>query len=205
MRARHGARDHGGPRAAGGLHVRLHRDRRGGLRGRADLRPGAHAARARPRDPRDRGHGARPHLPLLRYFRTIRTWTSGALTAAQVAALTGEDAPELIAGPAYLYFFTDLGVSPEQIPKACLGVAAVFGIPWIVEPLAYFPVLGSSAMYPAFMIGNISSKLLPAAPALKFYGVAITVALTMVVAWLLRPRTAAPAPDDDDAQPELHY
>lgn len=35
--------------------------------------------------------------PLLRYFRTIRKWTSGALTAAQVAALTGEDAPELIA------------------------------------------------------------------------------------------------------------
>ena len=55
------------------------------------------------------------------------------------------------------------------------------------------------------MNGNMSSKLLPAAPALKFYGVAITVALTMVVAWLLRPRTAAPAPDDDDAQPELHY
>ena len=42
-------------------------------------------------------------------------------------------------------------------------MATTFGVLWIVEPIAYFPVLGSSAMYQAFLIGNISSKLLPAA------------------------------------------
>ncbi len=68
-----------------------------------------------------------------------------------------------LAGPAYLYFFTDLGVTPQEILKAYVAVALVFGVLWIVEPLSYFPVLGSSAMYQAFMIGNISSKLLPAA------------------------------------------
>ncbi|MEG2578879.1 MAG: hypothetical protein RSA54_14240, partial [Glutamicibacter sp.] len=41
--------------------------------------------------------------------------------------------------------------------------AATFGIFWFVEPLTYFPILGSAAMYQAFMIGNISNKLLPAA------------------------------------------
>lgn len=68
-----------------------------------------------------------------------------------------------LAGPAYLYFFTDLGVTPQEILKAYVAVALVFGVLWIVEPLSYFPVLGSSAMYQAFMIGNISNKLLPAA------------------------------------------
>ncbi|HIX00861.1 MAG TPA: hypothetical protein H9871_12055, partial [Candidatus Nesterenkonia stercoripullorum] len=33
----------------------------------------------------------------------------------------------------------------------------------IVEPVTYYPVLGPAAMYQAFMIGNISNKLLPAA------------------------------------------
>ena len=32
-----------------------------------------------------------------------------------------------------------------------------------MEPLTYFPILGPAAMYQAFMIGNISNKLLPAA------------------------------------------
>lgn len=35
--------------------------------------------------------------PVLRYFRTIRKWTTGALSAEQVAALSGEDGPELSA------------------------------------------------------------------------------------------------------------
>lgn len=50
-----------------------------------------------------------------------------------------------LAGPAYLYFFTDLGVTPQEILKAYVAVALVFGVLWIVEPLSYFPVLGSSA------------------------------------------------------------
>ncbi|MGO1725760.1 hypothetical protein [Glutamicibacter sp. BW77] len=66
-------------------------------------------------------------------------------------------------GPIYLVFFSDLQIAPSMIWVAFLAVAATFGVLWIVEPVTYFPILGSAAMYQAFMIGNISNKLLPAA------------------------------------------
>ncbi|WP_144794363.1 hypothetical protein [Kocuria palustris] len=68
-----------------------------------------------------------------------------------------------LAGPVYLVLFADLGVTPSQLSTAFLAVAATFFIIWIIEPLTYFPILGSASMYQAFMIGNISNKLLPAA------------------------------------------
>lgn len=66
-------------------------------------------------------------------------------------------------GPIYLVFFSGLQIAPSMIWVAFLAVAATFGVLWIVEPVTYFPILGSAAMYQAFMIGNISNKLLPAA------------------------------------------
>ncbi|ALG29960.1 hypothetical protein AOZ07_13890 [Glutamicibacter halophytocola] len=66
-------------------------------------------------------------------------------------------------GPIYLVFFSGLQISPSMLLVALAAVAATFGVFWIVEPLTYFPILGSAAMYQAFMIGNISNKLLPAA------------------------------------------
>ena len=66
-------------------------------------------------------------------------------------------------GPAYLVFFADLQITSGMVWVAFLAVAAIFGVLWFVEPLTYFPILGSAAMYQAFMIGNISNKLLPAA------------------------------------------
>lgn len=68
-----------------------------------------------------------------------------------------------LAGPAYLVFFSGVNVEPAQVLLGFAAVAGVFGVLWIVEPLTYFPILGQSAMYQAFMIGNISNKLLPAA------------------------------------------
>lgn len=68
-----------------------------------------------------------------------------------------------ILGPIYLAFFTDLQITPGMVWIAFIAVAATFGVFWFVEPLTYFPILGSAAMYQAFMIGNISNKLLPAA------------------------------------------
>lgn len=68
-----------------------------------------------------------------------------------------------LGGPFYLFFFTDLGLTWPMILTAFVAVAATFGVFWIVEPITYFPILGSAAMYQAFMIGNISNKLLPAA------------------------------------------
>ncbi|WP_293952514.1 hypothetical protein [uncultured Corynebacterium sp.] len=66
-------------------------------------------------------------------------------------------------GPSYLVFFSDLQITPAMVWVAFLAVAAIFGVLWFVEPLTYFPILGSAAMYQAFMIGNISNKLVPAA------------------------------------------
>jgi hypothetical protein len=68
-----------------------------------------------------------------------------------------------VAGPLYLVFFAGLDISAAQLWTAFAAVAAVFAIIWIVEPVTYFPILGPAAMYQAFMIGNISSKLLPSA------------------------------------------
>lgn len=69
-----------------------------------------------------------------------------------------------LAGPIYLVFFSGaVDVTSAQLWGAFLTVAAAFAAIWIVEPLTYFPILGRAAMYQAFMIGNISSKLLPCA------------------------------------------
>ncbi|MEV4900192.1 hypothetical protein AB0K08_02480 [Citricoccus sp. NPDC055426] len=68
-----------------------------------------------------------------------------------------------LAGPLYLVFFADLGVTATQLFTAFGAVAGTFFVIWLVEPLTYFPILGSASMYQAFMIGNISNKLLPAA------------------------------------------
>lgn len=66
-------------------------------------------------------------------------------------------------GPLSLILFGGLDVQWSQVFAAFGAVALVFAVFWVVEPLTYFPVLGSAAMYQAFMIGNISNKLLPAA------------------------------------------
>ncbi|WP_261624310.1 hypothetical protein [Nesterenkonia marinintestina] len=68
-----------------------------------------------------------------------------------------------LCGPVYLVFFSGLGVDRALIPVAFLAVAGTFGVLWFVEPVTYFPILGQASMYQAFMIGNISNKLLPAA------------------------------------------
>ena len=68
-----------------------------------------------------------------------------------------------LAAPGYLVFFSGLDIPISGVLTAFGALAAVFGVIWIVEPLTYFPILGSAAMYQAFMIGNISNKLLPAA------------------------------------------
>ncbi|GAA1495258.1 hypothetical protein [Paeniglutamicibacter kerguelensis] len=68
-----------------------------------------------------------------------------------------------LAAPAYLVFFAGLDITISGILTAFGALAAVFGVIWIVEPLTYFPILGAPSMYQAFMIGNISNKLLPAA------------------------------------------
>ncbi|MGO2053518.1 hypothetical protein CQ010_05565 [Arthrobacter sp. MYb211] len=68
-----------------------------------------------------------------------------------------------LAAPTYLVFFSGLDIELAGVLAAFAALAAVFGVIWVVEPLTYYPILGASSMYQAFMIGNISNKLLPAA------------------------------------------
>ncbi|WP_313823831.1 hypothetical protein [Citricoccus sp.] len=68
-----------------------------------------------------------------------------------------------LAGPLYLVFFADLGVTASALFTAFAAVAGTFFVLWIIEPITYFPILGPASMYQAFMIGNISNKLLPSA------------------------------------------
>lgn len=68
-----------------------------------------------------------------------------------------------LAGPLYLVTLGGLEVTQAQFWTAFAAVAGTFFVIWLVEPLTYYPILGQAAMYQAFMIGNISSKLLPAA------------------------------------------
>jgi hypothetical protein len=91
---------------------------------------------------------------LAEFDRTTSRW--GRLTMIAGLAIS-------LAGPLYLVFFTGLDISAGQLWTAFAAVAAVFAVIWIVEPVTYFPILGPAAMYQAFMIGNISSKLLPSA------------------------------------------
>ena len=65
--------------------------------------------------------------------------------------------------PFYLLFTLDLDITAGNIIGGFLAVAAVYGVFWVVEPLTYYPILGPAGMYQAFMIGNISNKLLPSA------------------------------------------
>ena len=65
--------------------------------------------------------------------------------------------------PFYLLFVADANINFGEILKGFLAVFAVYGVFYIVEPLTYFPILGPAGIYQAFMIGNVSNKLLPSA------------------------------------------
>lgn len=68
-----------------------------------------------------------------------------------------------LAGPAYLLFVAGYWPGITPILTGFVAVAAVFAVYWILEPVTYFPMLGGAGLYQAFLIGNISNKLLPAA------------------------------------------
>lgn len=63
----------------------------------------------------------------------------------------------------YVAFGTGMGVTPLELLAAVGAVVITFGIIAVIEPISYFPILGRSAMYQAFLIGNVANKLLPAA------------------------------------------
>lgn len=87
-----------------------------------------------------------------RFDRTTSRWGRITMIIAMVVMLTG---------PLVLAF--ELGVEPGAVLAGVVAIALVFGALWFIEPLSYYPILGAASMYQAFMIGNISNKLLPSA------------------------------------------
>ncbi|MGY3317374.1 hypothetical protein [Arthrobacter sp. ok909] len=63
----------------------------------------------------------------------------------------------------YAAFGSGMGITAVELMTAVGAVLATFGVIAVIEPISYFPILGRSAMYQAFLIGNIANKLLPAA------------------------------------------
>lgn len=91
---------------------------------------------------------------LATFDRTTARWGRITMIAGLLVSLSA---------PAYLLFFSGIDVALSSVLTAFVAVLGVFAVLWLVEPLTYFPILGQSAMYQVFMIGNISNKLLPAA------------------------------------------
>ncbi|RXI97819.1 small-conductance mechanosensitive channel [Anaerobacillus alkaliphilus] len=67
--------------------------------------------------------------------------------------------------PLYLSFI--LGYHPgwKPIIAGYLAYAALMGLAWTMEPVMYYPTLGTSGTYLAFLTGNISNMCLPSAAA----------------------------------------
>lgn len=88
------------------------------------------------------------------YTRTTNRWGRLTLFTGFVIAT---------AVPFIVLATTDLGVTVGQVLTAFVAVAAVYGAFYIIEPVTYFPILGTAGMYQAFLIGNIANKLVPSA------------------------------------------
>lgn len=63
---------------------------------------------------------------------------------------------------AVVFFVYNLVPTGAQMLAAVTPIISVMVFLWIVEPIAYFPVLGISGTYMAFMSGNISNLKVPA-------------------------------------------
>ena len=76
-------------------------------------------------------------------------------------------------GPVFVLLAV-FGIIPpaSAILSAFIAIASAVGVNWIVEPISYFPIIGSAGTYMAFLTGNISNLRIPcAAVAQKVAGV----------------------------------
>lgn len=68
-----------------------------------------------------------------------------------------------IGAPIYLFVVYDLFPGWGAIFASLGAIAIIYAANWVVEPATYFPMLGVAGTYQAWLVGNISNKLLPAA------------------------------------------
>ena len=80
----------------------------------------------------------------------------GRLTIWTVIALT-------MALPLYLSFGLGLHPGWSSILSGFVAYASIVAALWVIEPLSYYPVLGVSGTYLAFLTGNIGNMCLPSA------------------------------------------
>lgn len=92
--------------------------------------------------------------PMTDFDKTTSKWGPITMLAGMIAMLSG---------PMMLVAFGGYSIEPMTLVTCVVAIAAVMGVIWVIEPISYFPILGPGAMYQAFLIGNISTKLLPAA------------------------------------------
>ncbi|WAH97769.1 hypothetical protein [Arthrobacter sp. MMS18-M83] len=92
-------------------------------------------------------------VPLAAFNRTTSFWGPVTLVAGMAS---------MFVGPVLLAIFGGFEVRIEQVLVAFVALAIAVGVLWVVEPVSYFPILGPASMYQAFLIGNVSTKLLPA-------------------------------------------
>lgn len=82
----------------------------------------------------------------------------------RIGKITGFLGVVLSFAPALVLLFV-YGIMPpgSAVLTAFIGIASAVGVLWVVEPISYFPVLGVTGTYMAFLSGNISNMRLPCA------------------------------------------
>ncbi|SDH98645.1 hypothetical protein SAMN05192534_11738 [Alteribacillus persepolensis] len=65
--------------------------------------------------------------------------------------------------PMYLSFVLDLHPGWTAIISGFAAYASIIAFVWVIEPISYYPVLGVSGTYLAFLTGNIGNMCLPCA------------------------------------------
>ncbi|MFB5662598.1 small-conductance mechanosensitive channel [Alteribacillus sp. HJP-4] len=67
--------------------------------------------------------------------------------------------------PLYLSFILNHHPGWDAIAAGVVGYAAFIGIMWVLEPITYYPTLGTAGTYMAFLTGNIANMCLPCSAA----------------------------------------
>lgn len=81
----------------------------------------------------------------------------------RVGKITGFAGVLLSFAPAIVLLMLGIYPSGGALLTAFVGIASAVGVLWFVEPISYFPVLGVTGTYMAFLSGNISNMRLPCA------------------------------------------
>lgn len=63
--------------------------------------------------------------------------------------------------PVYFSFVVGYDVNSRILIEGLIFVVSFVGVVWIIEPISYFPILGSAGTYMSFLSGNIGNMRIP--------------------------------------------